>query len=140
MKCLLSVCLIALLAAAIMHVVERPADASQKSAQVLQRGVSVTMASASNAQPMPNADDADAWIVTVTADGRLYFGVDAVTPAALRERIIRRPHRRGQKLYIKADARACFASVQKALEAASSAEFESPVLLVNQPSPANNLG
>ena len=141
MKCLLSVCLIALLAVAIGHVVEQSAKASQESAPAMQQGVSVKMASANSAQPMPEANNADAWIVTVSADGQLYFGVDAVTPATLRDRIIHTythtPHRRGQKLYIKADARAPFASVQKALDAASEAAFESPVLLVNQPGPVS---
>ncbi len=132
MKCLLSVCLIALLAVAIGHVVEKSANASQQLAPALQKGVSVTMANASNAQPMPEADNADAWIVTVTASGQLYFGVDPLTPSALQERMVRSPHKRGQKLYIKADARAPFASVQGALDAASTAEFEAPVLLVNQ--------
>jgi biopolymer transport protein ExbD len=135
MKCLLYVCLIGLLAVAIVHVVERPANASQESAPAMQQGVSVKMVRVSNAKPMPEADDLDAWVVTVTAEGRLYFGVDAVTPAALRERMISTPHKRGQRLYIKADARASFASVQKALETASTVDFESPVLLVNQEGP-----
>jgi biopolymer transport protein ExbD len=132
MKCLLSVCLITLLAVAIGHVVEQSANASQESTPTMRQGVSVKMASVSNAQPMPEADDLDAWVVTVTADGQLYFGVDAVTPAALRERMIRTPRKRTQRLYIKADARASFASLQKALDAASRAEIESPVLLVSQ--------
>ena len=132
MKCLLSVCLIALLAVAIGHVVEQSANASQKSSPALQKGVSVTMVSATTAQPMPEADNGDAWIVTVTADGQLYFGVDPLTPAALQERMIRTPRKRTQRLYIKADARASFAGVQKALSAASGAEIESPVLLVTQ--------
>lgn len=99
---------------------------------MLQPGVSVKMAGANNAQPMPEADDADAWIVTVTADGQLYFGVDPLTPGALRERMIRTPRKRSQRLYIKADARASFADVQKALKAASGADIESPVLLVSR--------
>lgn len=132
MKCLLSVCLVTLLAAAIVHVVEQSVDASQQPAQVLQKGVSVKMAGANNAQPMPEADNADAWILTVTAEGQLYFGIDPVTPAALQQRMIRTPRKRSQRLYIKADARASFASVQRALNAASTAEFASPVLLVNQ--------
>src|SRR5882724_7595472 len=132
MKCLLSVCLIALLSVAIGHVVEQSANASQESGRTLQQGVSVKMAGASNAQPMPEADDADAWIITVTADGQLYFGVDPLTPAALRERMIRTPRKRSQRLYIKADEGASFASVQKALDAASGVEIESPVLLVSQ--------
>jgi biopolymer transport protein ExbD len=132
MKCLLSVCLIALLSVAIGHVVEQSANASQESERALQQGVSVKMAAASSAQPMPEADNADAWIITVTSDGQLYFGVDRLTPAALRERMISTPRKRTQRLYIKADARALFASLQKALDAASAVEIESPVLLVSQ--------
>jgi len=130
MKCLLYVCLITSLTIAGVHAIEQSVEASP--AQAMRPGVSVKMAGASSAQPMPEADNADAWIVTVTADGQLYFGIDAVTPAALQARMIRSAHKRGQRLYIKADARASFANVQKALEAASAADFESPVLLVNQ--------
>lgn len=139
MKCLLYVCLITSLTVAGVHAIEQSVEASQASAtaQVLQRGVSVNMAGATNAQPMPDADNADAWIVTVTAEGHLYFGIDPVTPAALQQRMIRTPRKRSQRLYIKADARASFASVQKALNAASTAEFASPVLLVTQESAAN---
>ena len=130
MKCLLYVCLITSLTIAGVHAIEQSVEASP--AQAMRPGVSVKMAGASSAQPMPEADNADAWIVTVTADGQLYFGIDAVTPAALQAQMIRSAHKRGQRLYIKADARASFANVQKALEAASAADFESPVLLVNQ--------
>jgi len=132
MKCLLSVCLIALLSVAIGHVVEQSANASQESAPALQQGVSVKMAGASNARPMPEADDADAWIITITANGQLYFGIDPLTSAALRERMIRTPRKRTQRLYIKADARASFASLQRALDAASAVEINSTVLLVGQ--------
>ena len=44
-------------------------------AQHLRQGVSVQMARTTNATAYPAADNADAWIVAVTADGRLYFGV-----------------------------------------------------------------
>jgi biopolymer transport protein ExbD len=135
MKCLLYVCLATSLTVAGVHAIEQSVEASQSStAQMLQKGVSVKMAAAGNAQPMPEADNADAWIITVTADGQLYFGVDPLTPAALQQRMIRTSRKRSQRLYIKADARASFASVQKALDAASVAEFESPVLLVSQQS------
>lgn len=132
MKCLLSVCLITLLATAIGHVVDQSANASQESTPALQRGVSVKMADANTAQPMPEADNADAWIITVTAGGQFYFGIDALTPSALRERLMRTPRKRSQRLYIKADARASFANLQRALDAASSVELDSPVLLVSQ--------
>jgi biopolymer transport protein ExbD len=100
--------------------------------RTLQKGVSVEMASANNAQAWPRADDNDAWVVTVDETGRLYFGTDPMTPEGLKQRMIRHSRSRDQKLYIKADARAPFASVEKALEAASAAEFAEPVLLVNQ--------
>jgi biopolymer transport protein ExbD len=138
MKCLLSVCLITSLAVAGVHTVVQTVEASQASATAqLQKGVSVKMAAANNAQSMPEADNADAWIITVTADGQLYFGVDSLSPAALQQRMIRTPRKRSQRLYIKADARAPFASVQKALDAANTVEFASPVLLVSQEGPVN---
>ena len=136
MKCLLYVCLVTSLTVAGVHAIEQSVEASQASAaaQVLQKGVSVKMADANNAQPMPEADNADAWIITVTANGQLYFGVDPLSSAALQQRMIRTPRKRTQRLYIKADARASFASVQKALDAASAVEFASPVLLVSEQS------
>src|SRR5260221_9719921 len=131
MKCLLSVCLVALLSVAIGHVVEQSANASQES-PALQQGVSVKMAGASNAQPMPDADNADAWIITITADGQLYFGINPLTPAALRDRMIRTPRKRSQRLYIKADTRAPFANVERVLEAGREVAFEGAVLLTLQ--------
>jgi biopolymer transport protein ExbD len=133
MKCLLSVCLIASLAAAIVHVVERPVNASQETTPTLQLGVSVTMAGTSNAQPMPEADSADAWIVTVIENGSLYFGTNAVSPESLMEEMKSRPRNREQKLYIKADARAPFAKVERVFEAGREVAFGSAVLLTAQP-------
>ena len=61
--------------------------------QQLQRGVSVKMAATSSAPSMPEADDADAWIVTVTENNDLYFGVDPVTPQGLLDAMKIRPRR-----------------------------------------------
>jgi biopolymer transport protein ExbD len=104
--------------------------------QQLQPGVSVQMAATSTAAPMPEADNQDAWIVAVTADGNLFFGIDSVTPAALVDKMKSRPRRRDQKLYIKVDARAPFTSVESVLEAARIDLFEAPVLLTSQPESA----
>jgi biopolymer transport protein ExbD len=106
--------------------------------QQLQQGVSVQMAVTSTAAPMPEADNQDARIVAVTADGNLFFGIEPVTPAALADEMKSRPRRRDQKLYIKADARAPFADVERVLEAARVVAFEAPILLTSQPaSPAS---
>lgn len=98
-----------------------------------QKGVSVQMAVTRHASPMPQADREDAWIVTVTASGRFYFGADPMTPDELAEWMKTHPRNRTARLYIKADARAPFASVRKVLEIAGATEFETPALLTEQP-------
>ncbi|HUD64218.1 MAG TPA: biopolymer transporter ExbD [Candidatus Sulfotelmatobacter sp.] len=107
-------------------------------AQQLQHGVSVQLAITSNAVPMPEADNEDAWIVAVTADGTLYFGIDPVSPSELADKMKARPRRRDQKLYIKADARAPFADVERVLKAGREVAFEAPVLLTAQLVPPNS--
>jgi len=115
-------------AAVLMAVAQSPA---------LQRGVSVQMAVTNNAAPMPEADNNDAWIVTVDADGNVYFGIDPFTPSELAEKMKTIPRRRDQKLYIKADARAPFSSVQQVLNAARVDFFDDVVLLTAQPEAAH---
>jgi biopolymer transport protein ExbD len=85
-----------------------------------------------SASPMPEADNFDAWIVTVAADGGLYFGADPKTPHELAEWMKTHPRNREARLYIKADARAPFASVEKVLEIGRAMEFDTPVLLTAQ--------
>jgi biopolymer transport protein ExbD len=130
MKCLLSVSL------ATLGVLATYALNDYGQTPALQKGVSVQMAVTSNAAPMPAADDDDAWVVTVTADGKLYFGVKPVSADGLGEEMRIHPRRREQNLYIKADARAPFASVRKALEIGRASFFEAPVLLTSQPESA----
>jgi len=121
--------------ALIVTVVFSPAHTSH--AQQLRQGVRVEMAATNNAMPMPEADDDDAWIVAVTADGSLFFGINPVTPDGLRQSMKNHPRDRQQKLYIKADARAPFASVDQVIKAARNDLFQTSVLLTSQPeSPA----
>jgi len=105
-------------------------------AQQLQKGVSVQLAATRNAAPMPEADAADAWIITVTADGSLYFGATPVTSDELTDEMRARPRRRDAMLYLKADARTPFAAVKKVLAAAHDVGFTEAVLLASQPAPA----
>jgi len=99
----------------------------------LQKGVSVQMATTSNAMPMPEADNKDAWIVAVSGSGQLYFGTQAVTPEGLVEEMRIRPRNREQKLYIKADARVPYVKVKQALEASKMDFLDTAVLLTTQP-------
>ncbi len=127
MSYLRCVCLLAstlATAAVLMAVAQSPA---------LQRGISVQMAVTNNAAPMPEADNEDAWIVTVTADGSLYFGTDPVTRDGLASEMIRTPRKRERKLYIKADDRASYADVEYVFKAARTAGFDAPVFLTAQP-------
>jgi biopolymer transport protein ExbD len=127
MKCLLSVCLAVLAETAIV------AMGGSGQAPALQKGISVQMATSSNAVPMPEADNENAWIITVTTDGRIYFGPDRVTTEGLAEQMKIRPRNRAARLYIKADAGAPFSSVRQALSAARVDLFDDVVLLTSQP-------
>jgi biopolymer transport protein ExbD len=102
-------------------------------AQQLQQGVSVQLAATSNAAPMPEADNQDAWIVAITGNGNIYFGTDEVTPTGLVEAMKVRPRNREQKLYVKTDARAPFSDLEKVVEAARVDLFQAVVLLTEQP-------
>jgi biopolymer transport protein ExbD len=123
MKYLLFVCLSTL---ALATIVFSPASAQSPA---LEKGVSVQMAATTNANAFPQADNRDAWIVAVSADGSLYFGVRPVTVASLTEEMKSTPRRREARLYVKADARAPFDAVKQALHAAQKDLFETAVLL-----------
>jgi biopolymer transport protein ExbD len=127
MKCLLSVCLAVLAGIAIFVV------SGSSQAPTLQKGISVRMAMSSHGAPMPEADNENAWIVTVTTDGRIYFGTDQVTADNLVERMKIRPRNRAAKFYVKADAGVPFSSVRQVLNAAREDLFDDVVLLTSQP-------
>jgi|SRR5271157_3096513 len=97
MKFVLEVCLIA---AGMTGMV-----AAQEPAQpALQQGISVKMATASEAVAMPAADAEDATVITLTAEGKLFLGVQPVTADAL-ARVT------ASTVYVKADARVPFQQV-----------------------------
>jgi biopolymer transport protein ExbD len=110
--------------------------APRSAAQAMQKGISVELARTSSAVPVPDADNRDAFIVAVTDTGRLYFGIDMVAPDALAEKFKARPSHHTQTLYIKADARAPYASVVKILDAAHTAGVAGVTLLTTQPNTA----
>jgi biopolymer transport protein ExbD len=118
--------------AALLAVGAALSTAPRSTAQAMQQGISVQLVTTHNAAPESAADDQDAWIVTVTADGDLYFGTTPVTPENLTEEMKIHPRRRDAKLYIKADARSPFASVEKVLEAGRIDFFPGAVLLTSQ--------
>jgi len=110
--------------------------ASPQTAPALQRGIGVQMAQTNNAQPMPEADEAFAWVITVTANGGVYFRTDSVSPTGLMEKMISTPRDRQAKLYIKADTGAPFSVVRSVMAEGQKVNFSGAVLLTAQLGPA----
>lgn len=117
----------------LLAVVTAVTVAPRSAAQTMQKGISVELAPTSSAVPVPDADQQNALIITVTDAGKLYFGIDAIMPDALVEKLKARPSHHTQTLYIKADARAPYASVVKVLDAAHTAGVAGVTLLTTQP-------
>jgi biopolymer transport protein ExbD len=108
----------------------------KSTAQTMQKGISVELAPTRSAVAVPDAENPDALIITVTDTGKLYLGIDAVTPGSLAEKLKGRLSHGPQNLYIKADARAPYACVVKVLDAARTAGVASVTLLTAQPKTA----
>jgi biopolymer transport protein ExbD len=105
-------------------------------AQNLQTGISVNLPIVGNAAAFPDADKEDALIVTVTQNGDTYLGVDAITSDALANKIRHAvAFRAEKKAYIKVDARATYAEVEKVLSAARKGGVNAPVMLTRQREP-----
>ena len=130
MKCLLSVSLVVLTLA--IHVAQNGVGQSP----AMQAGVSVRLAVSTNAAPMPDADDGNAFIVTVADDETVYLGVNRITLPDLKERVRSTPFQRGQKLYIKADARTPYAKVLEVLDATRTGGIAPQVLLTAHTGPS----
>ena len=138
----LEVCLIALATSMTVSVAAQLASDRENplAGQEMQRGISVQMPLTNSAAPEPDADDAGAKVVTVTEKGDIDFGVDPITPSDLAEKLKRTPFIRGQKLYIKADARTPYSRVLQVLEATQNGGIAPQVLLTRQlesPAPGN---
>jgi biopolymer transport protein TolR len=116
---------------ALMAVLTMMSAVSRSGAQALQKGISVELAPTSSAVAVPDADNPDALIITVTDAGKLYFGINPVTADSLGEKLKNRASRR--TVYVKADARAPYASVVKVLDTARAAGVVTVTLLTTQP-------
>jgi biopolymer transport protein ExbD len=135
MKYLLEVCLVAFTLTTSIT----PYSAAQSpAAKPLQKGISVELAVTTSAAPVPDADQDDSLIMTVTAAGRLYYGINPTNPSALPGEIRRGiSNRKNKTLYIKADARAPYDRVVGVLDAARAAGVKSLVLLTAQQTSSN---
>ncbi|MBV9479131.1 MAG: biopolymer transporter ExbD [Acidobacteria bacterium] len=114
----------------------RQTETGRGSALRLNQGISVKLPVTKNAVPVPNADQEDSIVVTITYDGTLYWGVSPIDPAELAERLKTAFSRRPDKtLYVKVDARTAYASLIKVIDGLRAAGVEALTLLTAQQSP-----
>ena len=109
---------------------------------MLQKGVSVDMASVTDPREMQDADKDDAIIVAVTRDGTLFLGNTKITKADITGQIKDRiANKLDKTVYVKSDARAKYGDVVAAVDEIRSAGVDSLGLLTektksNNPQPA----
>jgi biopolymer transport protein TolR len=146
MKHLLNVGLAALAAITAMAVITRvsktPVSAAEHNLSLsqqldptkpMQRGVSVQLPVSSHAAAMPEADELDALVVTLTKDGKVYVGERQVSPADLSGQIKADvSNRAGKTLHIKADARIPYAELVNVLDSVRPAGVKTLTLLTYQ--------
>jgi biopolymer transport protein ExbD len=105
----------------------------------LQAGVSVQLPVTGTAVAVPKADNQDALVVALTADGTAYLGVDRVTASALTGRVKTLLSARSDKtLYIKADARVPYARVVEILDAVHNSGVDALTFLTAQQDTVGN--
>ena len=99
----------------------------------LQRGVNVQLAVTSNAVAVPNADQPDALVVALTADGSIYLRANRVPTPDLADRVRSMLSTRKDKtLYIKADARVPYARLVEVIDAVQKSGVEGLTFLTAQ--------
>ncbi len=117
MKSLMKVCVIG-------SILIYTAGAQDSPQPALRKGVSVQMAVADHAVEMRAADAQDAMVVAITADGKVYAGIEPTEPAALSKLS-------AATVYVKADSRVPY---QKVLTVLDALRGKSVVLLAASPS------
>lgn len=106
------------------------AGAQDPQKAVLTQGVSVQMAAASHAVEMRAADEPNARVVAITADGRVFVGIKVTEPGAL-------SNLTEDTVYLKADSRAPY---QKVLTVLDALHGKSVVLITAAPANAVRQG
>jgi biopolymer transport protein ExbD len=100
---------------------------------MLQKGVSVDMASVTDPREMQDADKDDAIIVAVTRDGTLYLGNTKISKEEITGQIKDRiANKLDKTVYVKSDARAKYGDVVAAVDEIRSAGVDSLGLLTEK--------
>jgi len=100
---------------------------------MLQKGVSVDMAKATNPREMREADQDDAVVVAVSRDGKIYLGSDQLLVDRLSERIQDLLAAKVDKtVYVKSDRRAKYGGVVDVVDTVRSAGVDTLGLLTDK--------
>src|SRR3984893_9751852 len=100
---------------------------------MLQKGVSVDMATANNPRDMQDADKDDAVIVAVTRDGKIYLGNTAINKEDITGQIKDRiANRLDKTVYVKSDSRAKYGDVVSVVDEIRSAGVDQLGLLTER--------
>ena len=101
---------------------------------MLQKGISVDMAKVNNPAPMQDADREDALLVSITRDGKVYFGSEQISVDGLTTKVKDRlaSNSQNKQVYVKADMRARFGSVVQVVDAVRAAGVDDLGLLTDQ--------
>jgi biopolymer transport protein TolR len=100
---------------------------------MLQKGTSVDMVKTDNPTAMPDADKEDALLVSITRDGKLYFGNDMVSAEKLTDLVKDKlQNRTDKRVFVKADARAQYGVVTDVVDNVRSAGVDELGLLTEQ--------
>jgi biopolymer transport protein ExbD/biopolymer transport protein TolR len=100
---------------------------------MLQKGTSVNMVKTDNPTAMPDADKEDALLVSITHDGKLYFGSDQVSAEKLTDLVKDKlANRTDKRVFVKADARAQYGVVTDVVDNVRSAGVDELGLLTEQ--------
>ncbi len=100
---------------------------------MLQKGTSVNMVKTDNPTAMPDADKEDALLVSITHDGKLYFGSDQVSAEKLTDIVKDKlQNRTDKRVFVRADARAQYGVVTDVVDNVRSAGVDELGLLTEQ--------
>ena len=107
---------------------------------MLQKGISVDMAPVNNPEQMPDADKEDALLVSITRDGKVYFGSDQIQDVdnlttKVNDRLA---NKQDKRVYVKADMRTRFGGVVRVVDSVRAAGVDALGLLTDQKKTAPN--
>jgi biopolymer transport protein TolR len=100
---------------------------------MLMNKVAIDMVTVDNAIAMPDADKTDSIVIAVTRDGAVFLGQDRVDPSQLGSQVRDRLQDRTDKtIYVRADARAQYRTVEDVIDDVRTAGVEEVGLLTER--------